>query len=97
MNQIEYISKQNIMLDEHWMNIQNIKGNIKNYKETTYQAIESYGKIIKGKIIKTRDNDTRKLFDNKGNLLEEVHYSNGSPDYSYVYEYDSRGNQTKIP
>ena len=97
MNQIDYISKQNMVLDEHWIKILSVKGNIKTYSETTFQAVLSCGKIIKGEIIKARDNDTRRLFDKKTNILEEHHYkSDGSPDYKYVYEYDSRGNQTEI-
>jgi hypothetical protein len=73
-----------------------LKGKVASVEETTYDAVEKFGEISKGK---RREGSSHSLhkYDEKGNCIEENKYnSDGRLDSKYIYRYDEKGNQTEM-
>lgn len=75
----------------------NLKGNVKSVKETTYEAIEEFSEIIKGKrkaIVLGVPLDSYITFNSDGNIIENnKFYSDGSLGFRETFKYD--GNTTE--
>ena len=77
----------------------NLKGKVKSINEFSYEAIEKFGNIKRGKRKRklSWDLDEYIIFDNKGNKIEENKYSSdGNLKYKYTYKYDNKGNKIEV-
>ena len=74
---------------------ENLKGNVKSVKEVSYEAVDKFGKITKGKKdwawYDSKSNSNIK-FDKKGNLIEYSDFSSEGELYSkHISTYDDNG------
>ena len=67
----------------------NLNGKVKSLTEVSYEAIERFGKIEKGKIL---HEDLQKVFNENGNEIESTQYSSTGDYYlKWNYSYDDFG------
>ena len=77
---------------------ENLKGKVKSIKETTYEAVDKFGQIEKGDILVDSsavytDDGRFKIYNEKGNKIEENYYNSNGRLYSKTtYKYDEKGN-----
>ncbi|MDG2441141.1 MAG: hypothetical protein P8M19_05675 [Crocinitomicaceae bacterium] len=70
----------------------NLKGKVKSFEESRYDAEERFVKIEKGNLHRWEFYK----YDEQGNMIEASKYNlYESPDFKAVYEYDSRDNWIK--
>jgi len=72
-----------------------LNGNVKSLRSYSYNVVEKFGEISKGK---RQRGDKYILFNDKGNKIEKnIYKSDGSLDYkeTYKYEYDEKYNWIK--
>jgi len=65
-----------------------LKGKVKSYTQCTYEAFDRFGKIEKGEKL----SGEQMIYNEKGNLIEENHYSNGIIKWKNTYKYDEKEN-----
>jgi hypothetical protein len=76
---------------QNHLNGMNLYGNVESIRDISFRAIDNNGEITKGKRESNiyGDMDQYILFNDKGNLLEEIRYN---PEYGlnrkYTYKYD---------
>lgn len=76
----------------------NLNDKVKSISEFSYEAIDKFGVISKGKKIRESPFEIDKyiLFNEVGNQVEEDHYnSEGNLFLTYTFEYDDKGNQVE--
>lgn len=68
----------------------NLRGKVKSYTESSYEAVELFGNIEKGE---WEQSSRQRIFDKKGLLIEENSYNpDGSIDKRRMYKHDENGN-----
>ena len=73
-----------------------LQGKVLSYSEFSYEVVERFGNIKKGKRKRqySFSKDKQNKYDEKGNEIESNGYnSDGSLDYKYTYKYDEKGNK----
>ena len=74
------------------LNSMNMKGNVKSITERRFNAEEKEGEIVKGKKVKSYNALTALYFDEEGNIIEKIHYGQGSSiKLKTAYIYDEAG------
>lgn len=86
-NNNETIEKKS-MEKENDLQKENLKGKVKSVRESNYEAIENFGKIVKGELSDFGHHS--KFFNDKGYLIEENYL--GYNDVNSTYKYDNKGN-----
>ena len=77
---------------------ENLKGKVKSITENTYEAVDKFGQIEKGDILVDSsavytDDGHFKIYNEKGNKIEENYYNSNGRLYSKTtYKYDEKGN-----
>ena len=77
---------------------ENLKGKVKSITENTYEAVDKFGQIEKGDILVDSsavytDDGRFKIYNEKGNKIEENYYNSNGRLYSKTtYKYDEKGN-----
>ena len=77
---------------------ENLKGKVKSITENTYEAVDKFGQIEKGDVIVDSsavytDDGRFKIYNEKGNKIEENYYNSNGRLYSKTtYKYDEKGN-----
>ena len=77
---------------------ENLKGKVKSITENTYEAVDKFGQIEKGNILVDSsavytDDGHFKIYNEKGNKIEENYYNSNGRLYSKTtYKYDEKGN-----
>ena len=77
---------------------ENLKGKVKSITENTYEAVNKFGQIEKGDILVDSsavytDDGHFKIYNEKGNKIEENYYNSNGRLYSKTtYKYDEKGN-----
>lgn len=73
----------------------NLKGKVQSKREISYEAIDKFGKITKGKRLPTYElSDEYILFNEMGNKIRySLYYTEGSLLYTETYNYDDNGNR----
>ncbi len=70
-----------------------LQGKVKSIKESTYQALDKFNKIIEGSF----KGGYHLMFDIEGNIIEENYYnSKRKLSKKWIYKYDYQGNPTEI-
>ncbi len=83
------VQKQNNEAQEQKNDLKdmNLKGQVKQLQENTYDAVEKFGEIQKGDI----NSSITYIFNDKGNKMEENVYYKGSLYKKITYKYDDKG------
>lgn len=75
------------------LKILNFLGKVKSVKESSYKAIEKFGKIEKGKLTHSFQSNYFKKFNEQGNITyEELYDEDGNIDSKKTYKYDVNNN-----
>ena len=71
----------------------NLLGNVKSVRQTSFKALEKFGKLTKGDRYGYGDGDGYVLYNDEGNIIEQNEYnSDGSLSFKHTYTYDNKGN-----
>lgn len=103
--QIKFEDKTNSYSGEYDFIISEFNGNVHLIEEYSYEAIDSFGTVIRGARKRRKDilgidekQDTRSFFDKKGNLIKyETLDNHNNTTGTWLYEnFDEHGNATKL-
>ncbi len=73
---------------------ENLKGKVKSVKEVSYDAIEKFGEVAKGRVLNWGRENKQMIYSEKGSKIEENHFnSKGELEWKYMYKYDEKDNQ----
>lgn len=76
-----------------------LQGRVKSFKETSYEAIEHFGEIKKGKrkrLFPLTENDFQNLYNEDGNLIAENSYDlDGNLTSKAIYKYDKNNKKAE--
>lgn len=89
-----FFSCENTKNIENDLSLHKLSGNIKSVKETSFEAVERFGEITKGKRVGEvfGKRDYYILYNKEGNMLEDNRYkSNGKLSYKSTFEYNDNG------
>ena len=91
-------SCQNVKVENDWTRNQ-LQGKVMSYSEFSYEAIDRFGKIEKGKRKRNSsyENDEQRKYDEKGNLIEKIIYKLDSSLYEKLTcTYDEKGKVIEV-